>query len=45
MRSTNTDAQYDVALAAFSDHLDQVQPMLHWVSQHCQDRPDLFNNP
>ncbi|WP_245176336.1 MULTISPECIES: hypothetical protein [unclassified Cupriavidus] len=28
MRSTNTDAQYDVALAAFSDHPDPVRPML-----------------
>ncbi|MEM5433413.1 protein of unknown function (plasmid) [Cupriavidus taiwanensis] len=31
MYSTKTDAQYDVALAAFSDHPDPVGPMLHWV--------------
>jgi hypothetical protein len=44
LHSTTTDAQYDAALAAFSDHPEPVGPMLHWVCRDCEDGLDLSVN-
>lgn len=42
--STTSDAQYDAALVAFSDHPDPVGPMLHWVCRNCENGLDLSHN-